>query len=990
MRPILRAEHWIIQTFRFNRMTSNVLWVAAAVVPIIIGMIWWLLGLHEPSNTEVLILRDPAITSEVASITYHEQEFVLTPARESVILHRAPGAVFEAISQPTALREYDQLVVGHAIVQVRQLDDWTPHLRMLGYYLPDRELSAGVSVGRSMQPEEANNWRVNAVVVRDSTIEPVHFSLTAARQGTYRLASLGQQGVDVFIAASQDDSAAWQHVRDAVDIPVGAYIAAGSSTFQLIALSGRAALALKIVQGVQPTYGLSREARNVVGGLQMIPEDYIPDYLVDEEFIEYVRQAIEQGLFSLNASADELRVKGFDAGGTLVPQEFAQLNDKQKFLLHKIFRFREDAGAALRWRRPFNREGDDSYAFVPGNIENFMIDERAGRITNIYRYAAHLTNPHTIAAEVATERGEIFDRNRYSYPRLTAYSDSSVAGEPVAELLLIPADRFETTRQLNTGRTFDNRVYAAGGYRLSGGTTVSYADGYFYYTQGETTAILQDTQEFTDGAYTFRYSRSGQGRLAHNVTGEDGDVRRYYPLGPQLAHLVGYSYAASQFKGNLEKIFDNVLLGKEKQLPWWSLQKTADRAPGNNVILTIDDDLQRVVYAELQKKLDDLNFRYKTDQFKGAAVVLNREGEILASASIPSYDPNAIRPILTALKESSEDHWNSAFINRATQKSYPPGSTMKVIMSTIALDNTPRFLVDVGDGQYMIRDNGATFVCTGWLDSFNGRSFGRYGIPDFGGASHGALTLDTALTKSCNNTFAFLALNAGHATIQTYSERYGFNQRFDFLPYSMFKENVQLSSNIRRSVGDALSSLPSQVPDPDGELKLSQLARMGIGQWEILATPLQMATVAMTVGNLGERPYPHLVKGIQDRATGETTYLPYPAKIPAFSAAPLRELIPMMQHVVQQGSAIRLTRSTIDYYPLKDHVAGKTGTAEQEDETGRKVNVVWFISFAPVENPQLAIAVLIERGRIISGEAVEVARGIWEKAVLLYPELFVE
>ena len=91
---------------------------------------------------------------------------------------------------------------------------------------------------------------------------------------------------------------------------------------------------------------------------------------------------------------------------------------------------------------------------------------------------------------------------------------------------------------------------------------------------------------------------------------------------------------------------------------------------------------------------------------------------------------------------------------------------------------------------------------------------------------------------------------------------------------------------------------------------------------------------------------------------------------------------------MQRGSAIRLTRSTAKYYPLKDQVAGKTGTAEVEDQNRRKLNVVWFISFAPVENPQMAVVVTIERGKIISGEAVEVARGIWENAVLLYPQWF--
>jgi cell division protein FtsI/penicillin-binding protein 2 len=224
--------------------------------------------------------------------------------------------------------------------------------------------------------------------------------------------------------------------------------------------------------------------------------------------------------------------------------------------------------------------------------------------------------------------------------------------------------------------------------------------------------------------------------------------------------------------------------------------------------------------------------------------------------------------------------------------------------------------------------------------------------------------------------------------IQRYAEGYGFNRQFDFLPYEMFQEDIQLVSNINRDVRDPLISLESQVPTPKERLKLPQLARMGIGQWEILATPLQMATVAMTVGNLGFRPYPHIVKGIADRSMDTIRQFPYPQKERVFSETIFAELHPMMQHVVQIGSGVRMARSTIPYYSLKDHVAGKTGTAEVEDQQGRKYNVVWFISFAPVENPQMAIAVVIEKGPIISGETVEVARGIWEKAVLLYPEWF--
>ncbi len=993
MRQLLRFEHWIIQKFKFDRMSSNLFWVAAVLIPFIIGLMYWLLTLHEQPDLRYIVSREPSFSGEVAEIFYKEDLFYFRPLIKDLLIN------FKPVTKTTKIQENDQIVIGHTIFQVRQLDGWTPHLRTIGYYATDRDLSEGVYVGRSIHPEELNNWKINDLIVKDNTFEPVHFMIFPGNDQHYQIKNVAKKGVYIPYAASKEEGQKkrteknppkWTHVTTNATVRAGQQIKAGASMFELMYVKSQEALALRILRGVRPTYKLSREARNVIGGLRMIPKEYIPDYLVDEEFLEYVRQTIEHGLFYLDDAAQrkglpKLYVKGFDMSGKLVNAEFDKLSAKEKFLLHKIFRFREKEGVSLRWRRPFNREAKDSYRFYSEQIENFIIDEKTNQVKNIYQYAARLTNPHTIAEEVATQRGEIYDRDRRSHARLVGYLDPK--SFPVTELLLVPPKGPDTMLSFDTNKEPDNIIYVAGGYRFPGGTSIVNAGEKVQRISADQNVTLKDDQVFTIGQYTFRYIAPGKGLLAQNV--EDGETsKRYYPLEGRLAHIVGYSFARNQFKGNVERVFDKVLLGREKKKPWWSLERTVERTPGNNLMLTIDDDLQKVVYAELDKKLLELNKQYETDTFKGGAIVINTEGEILASATIPSYNPNDIHSILRALKESAEDHWNSSYINRATQKSYPPGSTMKVIMSTIALDNKEQFLWDLGDGQYKIKNGSGSFYCTGHLSSFRGISFGQYGVPDFGGSSHGDLTLDTALTRSCNNTFAFLALNAGWETIQKYAEGYGFNQQFDFLPYEMFQDDIQLVSSVNRELRDPLTSLKSQVPAPKTRLKLPQLARMGIGQWEILATPLQMATVAMTVGNHGLRPYPHIVKGIEDRASHTIRTFPYPQKQRVFPADLFVELFPMMQHVVQRGSGARMTRSVIPYYSLKDHVAGKTGTAEVEDQRGKKYNVVWFISFAPVENPQMAIAVVIERGPIISGEAVEVARGIWEKAVLLYPDLF--
>ena len=991
MKHILRIEHWCIQKFKFDRMSNNLFWLAVVLLPLIVSLALWILRLHERSDRQFLINQDSYFSGITAEVFYKDNAFYFRPLVDNLLLNFSP------VTKTTQIHENDQIVIGHSIFQVRQLEGWTPNLRTIGYYASDRDLQRGVSVGRSIHPEELNQWETNTIIVKDDRFEPVHFKIFPDKNQQYRIQNLGAKGVYVpYIPPDgeklREDTPNWTHVTEESVLKTGQRLKIESSVFELQPIPSQEALALKIIRGRRPTFTLSRQASNIIGGVRMVPKHYIPDYLVDEEFLEYVRQAIEHGLFFLDnpeqrQGEPKIYVKGFDRAGKLALAEFQKLPAKENFLLHKIFRFYEQDGAELRWRRPFNREAKDSYKFYPEQIENFILDLDANRVKNIYDYAARLTNPHIIAEEVATTRGEIYDRDRRSHARVLAYTDPEAAS--VAELLLVPSSNPETHQKFDTRKEPASTINVAGGYIFN--------DGSLLKTQGDKTILqigndiheLYNGQKFTSGRYTFRYSAPGKGLLAQNVRDEHGTTRRDYPLESLLAHIVGYSFSKSQFKGNLEKVFDKVLLGWEKRRPWWSIERTKERTPGNNLILTLDDDLQKVVHAELLKKLEELNSRYTSNAFKGAAIVLNREGEIMASVSIPSYNPNDLRSIFQAMNESNEDHWNSSYINRATHKSFPPGSTMKVIMSTIALDNKEQFLWPMEDGQYLIKNGQGAFVCTGRLDSFRGVSFGKYGIPDFGGSAHGQLTLDTALTKSCNNTFAFLALSAGWPTIQHYAERYGFNQQFDFLPYEMFKDDPALVSSIRRDVRDPLASLKSQVPTPKGDLKLSQLGRMGIGQWEILATPLQMATVAMTVGNQGLRPYPHIVAGIESVVDDNSAKMfPYPAKVRSFEPAVMNELFPMMQHVVQRGSAIRLTRSTAKYYSLKDHVAGKTGTAEVEDQNRRKLNVIWFISFAPVENPQMAIAVVIERGKIISGEAVEVARGIWEKAVLLYPEWF--
>ena len=191
MRLLLRVEHWIIRKLKFDRMSNNLIWLTVVLLPIIAGLIWWLLQLHEKPYTEFILLRDPAFSGEVAEIFYKDGDFYIVPRGERILLN------FEPISDVTTIREDDQLVLGHLIFQVKQLDNWTPHLRIIGYYATDRDLSEGVSVGRSIHPEERNNWELNDIIVQDSSMEPVHFMIAPAQKLFYRIIVSGQKGVYV-------------------------------------------------------------------------------------------------------------------------------------------------------------------------------------------------------------------------------------------------------------------------------------------------------------------------------------------------------------------------------------------------------------------------------------------------------------------------------------------------------------------------------------------------------------------------------------------------------------------------------------------------------------------------------------------------------------------------------------------------------------------------------------------------------------------------
>lgn len=404
------------------------------------------------------------------------------------------------------------------------------------------------------------------------------------------------------------------------------------------------------------------------------------------------------------------------------------------------------------------------------------------------------------------------------------------------------------------------------------------------------------------------YDRDGNALTSGKRTGVLSQERTYIQ-GDLYSHALGYVNQRYGLTG-LEDSYDSELStynnvgsgikdfiinfreGSFKDM--FNNRNNEEQKIGNGLITTLDPNIQKVAYE---------GFR-KLGNCKGAAVALDPStGEILALVSMPTYNPNNLDEAI-ANANSGKDSSN-ALINRAFDGRYPPGSTFKTITTTSALENIP----DIKQ---------RTFHDTGVLDLGGG-----FSLPNVGKVANGDINLKTAFMKSSNVVFGSIALELGNSRLKDTAEKFGFN-----------KDISANGLNISRS------SFPTFEKYEKG-----LIAQCGIGQSEILATPIQMALVASTIANDGTMMEPKMVNRIVD-----------------FQGNTVREVKPKKyKAVMDKGDA-----DTIQNYMegLAGNLslfngmnaAGKTGTAE--NSTGRDHS--WFIGFAPADNPKIAVAVIVE------------------------------
>lgn len=437
---------------------------------------------------------------------------------------------------------------------------------------------------------------------------------------------------------------------------------------------------------------------------------------------------------------------------------------------------------------------------------------------------------------------------------------------------------------------------------------------------------------------------------------------RYYPYGELAAHLLGYvqntlpdhseipndgvktfTFKAKLGKTGLERSFNDLLTGTTGMELWrvdplgfqdTRLEMTPPKQ-GSPLVTSIDIDLQLAAEIALGERT-------------GAAVALDvRSGEVLSIVSHPTYNLNNLSPFIprTVFDEINE---RGAWLNRSLQLSYPPGSTFKLISSIAGLRNGTIDTATTHDCQGIFPLGRRIFRCHS--------SFG-----------HGETDLPTALEKSCNVFYYNAGLDMGIDILSAEAQRFGLDQKTD----------IEVPFETRRLV------VPTKTWKKEtglGGWVSGDTANTAIGQGFLLQTPLQMATLVASIARDETRTRPT----IRALTYGQAIQVDHGGEPIGLTAEQKDLLWKGMERVVGPDGTGRLVQ--IENF----RIAGKTGTADFRAH-GKEVNLAWFIGFAPVENPQIAVAVMVEgteESQTYQGgsTAGPVAKDIFLKFIEKYPE----
>jgi peptidoglycan glycosyltransferase len=410
---------------------------------------------------------------------------------------------------------------------------------------------------------------------------------------------------------------------------------------------------------------------------------------------------------------------------------------------------------------------------------------------------------------------------------------------------------------------------------------------------------------------------------------KEGVQTRVYPYNGLYTHVIGYN-SPIYSKSRLELRYDAYLSGSGGIGSLVGIRDIVlgEKKRGADLTLTIDHKLQSKAYELLGDKA-------------GAIVALDpKTGEVLALASTPSYDPNAavLSDEWTRLQESE----NSPFLPRATMGLYSPGSTFKAVTAVAAAEK--------GLDGLKFDDKGSVTI--------NGRV-----ISNSQGKAHGKIDVTEAFALSSNVVFSQLSVDIGEAAMRDIISRFRIGSAIPF--------DIELTDS--RFNYDEMSEV--------------DLAAVGIGQGKLQLTPMQMALIASAIANNGNMPKPYIVKSadMQLSDTGieaGSAALGFLKNVNLYSRSPesygtvistdaAAKVRAMMVECVKNGTGKSAAIKGVT-------VAGKTGTAQNElTERQKNKEHSWFIAFAPADDPQIAVAIILEyNGESGGGACGPIAKSI--------------
>lgn len=455
------------------------------------------------------------------------------------------------------------------------------------------------------------------------------------------------------------------------------------------------------------------------------------------------------------------------------------------------------------------------------------------------------------------------------------------------------------------------------------------------------TKLKERQDEFEGVVVTKDYIRNyDEGSLAAHIVGRVGKMN-----GEEYAQYKneGYGYNDIVGKQGIEKLMEKYLRGTDgtqgiEQNVNGNIVTLAENVPaitGNYVMLTLDLDLQKVAEESLKTNIEKIraaggapSARRGGDCDAGAAVVIDvKTGDALVSATYPTYDPANFNKDYKTLRTDP----SKPMLNRAVSGTYTPGSTFKPLTAIAGLEEgvitTEETILDEGVYRFY---NGYQPSCWIWTEQHR---------------THGRLNVSGAIENSCNYFFYEVGRRLGIDKIDKYAADFGLGEL----------TGIELTEEKAGNVSSPAYKQKAFKTPADQKWYAGDTIQTAIGQSYNSFTPIQLANYAATIANGGTRYKTNIIKNVRSSTNGMIINEVQPSivKQNQMKETTLQAVKEGMRRVVDEGSA----SGVFDNYPIP--IGGKTGTAQ----VGKTVtNNALFIAFAPFDDPEIAVCVVLEHG----------------------------